>query len=300
MLKNINPGYISILIAASLWGTLGPAGKVLFAEGIHPLTLGFWRGFLALVFLSIFLIIKDNKLFHIPKKDIPFFAAYGFFCITLFYFSYLTTVSLISVSAAVVLLYTAPAFAGVFAYFFLGEALTGRKVFCIIVALIGTFLVVEGYDIGALRLNSLGILTGLASGATYGLYGIFGRKGLARFHYWTVVFYSLAFGTFFMGLIIIPIGFSVPFTPAAISSLIYISVAATLIAFALFNAGLRTVEAGPASIVATVEVVVAASLGIVFLKESFNIWQGMGIIFVLLAALTIQRKEKACNEELQA
>ncbi len=281
-------GFLFIFLAAVLWGTVGPVSRILFATGVHPMTAAFFRGAIGLLVLFPLLLVGNKKMLYISKRDIPFFALFGFLSVTCFSFFYFITISLISVAGAVVLLYTAPAFATLLAWFFLKEPLSKRKVVCIFIALVGAFLVVGGYNLALYRLNLLGIFTGLLSGLTYAGYSVFGKKALKKYHYWTVVFYSLAFGCLFLLIGTIPWGFFLPFTLVAIGSATYLALIATLAAYGLYSRGLIQVEAGRATVVATVEVVVAVFLGVVLLHEELTLGKLLGVAMVLAAALLIQ------------
>ncbi|MBA2573538.1 MAG: EamA family transporter, partial [Nocardioidaceae bacterium] len=65
---------------------------------------------------------------------------------------------------------------------------------------------------------------------------------------------------------------------------LYLAVAATVLAYNLFNRGLRTVEPGTAATLALVEPLVAAMLGVVVLSEQLSplSWLGAGVVLVAL------------------
>ncbi|MCL6581670.1 MAG: EamA family transporter, partial [Firmicutes bacterium] len=65
-------------------------------------------------------------------------------------------------------------------------------------------------------------------------------------------------------------------SPAAMPGVLYLALVPTLLAYLLYTTGLGLMEAGRASIVATVEPVVAALLGVLLLGEIFDGWQWLG------------------------
>jgi drug/metabolite transporter (DMT)-like permease len=289
-------GFLFILFAAALWSTTGFFSRSLFARGMDPLAVGFWRSAAGVLLLFSYLFARRRALLHVSGRDLVFFALFGFTSITLFSYFYLTTIHLITLAGAAVLLYTAPAFAVVMAAAFLKEPLTIRKGFCVLLALGGAFLVVEGYQAAAFRFNLPGILTGLAAALTYAGYSIFGRKAaLARYHHWTTVFYSLLFGTLFLGALAVPRGLAVPMNLPAAASLLLFGLLTTVLAYGLYNRGLQEVEAGRAGIVAASEVVLAVLWGVFVFQESLTLWQGVGIVLVLAATLLIQMSPGTCN-----
>jgi len=70
---------------------------------------------------------------------------------------------------------------------------------------------------------------------------------------------------------------------------LYLAVAATVLAYSLFNRGLRTVEPGTAATLALVEPLVAAMLGVVILGEQLSPLSWLGATVVLLALLLMVR-----------
>jgi len=61
-----------------------------------------------------------------------------------------------------------------------------------------------------------------------------------------------------------------------------------VLAYLLYTRGLRAMEAGRASIVATVEPVVAAVLGLLLLGERLDGWQWVGGLLVLTGVVSMQ------------
>ena len=68
----------------------------------------------------------------------------------------------------------------------------------------------------------------------------------------------------------------------------------TVLPYLVYTIGLRTVEAGKASVMATVEPVVATLVGVIIFAEPLSVSGIIGIIFVAvsLAMLNINKKEK--------
>ena len=296
--ENVNAGYLYIIAAAALWSSVGPARKVLYDAGAASMVSNFWRALLALVIATTYLLIRDRKLFRISAKDIPFFMFFALLGVTIFYYLYFMTIDLMSMAAAVVLLYTAPAFTFVLAYFLLKEPITWKKLLCVGITFMGAFLVVEGYNLEALRLSGPGILVGLAAGLNYAGYTIFCKKAVVKHHPMTVVFYTLLFGCLFMAVLLIPSGYQVSLTPQTGWAFLYMAIFTTILPHVFYNMGLATVESGRASVVASIEIVFATLLGIFILQEKTTLIQGLGVALVLLAAYLIQEKRSpVCIEE---
>ena len=65
-----------------------------------------------------------------------------------------------------------------------------------------------------------------------------------------------------------------------------------VIPFLAYTLGLRTVEAGKAGILATVEPMVATLIGITVFSEPLTVFSGAGILLILAAVVVLNRKRE--------
>lgn len=265
-----------------------------FRAGVTPLEAAFFRAAFAFAVLLLLAVMTDRPVLSIRRSDLGLFALYGLVSIAAFFFLYLFAISRTSVATAAILLYTAPAFVIIISVGAFREPVTGMKAVAVALAFTGCVLVVRGYDPRSLRLNLPGALAGLASGLTYALYSIFGKTALRQYRPVTTLVYALGFGTLFLGVIALPTG-AVRWTHSAVgwAAIIYLAMITTLLAQWLYLTGLDQVEAGRASLVATLEPVVAALLGYLVLNERLEGLQILGGLLVLMAVLTVRRRPGA-------
>ncbi|HHV72117.1 MAG TPA: EamA family transporter [Clostridia bacterium] len=275
-------GYLLVLAAGILWGSLGILGKYLYGYGIDPLTVVTFRALFAFLGLLIIVIIKFPSLLKIKRSDLLFFALFGLISVTCFYTLYFYTVRLTDVATAAVLLYTAPAFVTLLSAKIFKERITKQKLISLFSTFLGCLFVVKAYNFAHLRLSYLGIITGLGSGFTYALFSIFGKKGLEKYNEWIVLFYAFAFGTIFFLIVNNPIAaFRSNYPLAVWLLLLALALGPTLLANFFYTSGLKYIEASKASILATVEPVIAALLAYFLLKERLEVLQLLGIILVI-------------------
>ncbi|MBC8448115.1 MAG: DMT family transporter, partial [Chloroflexi bacterium] len=111
----------------------------------------------------------------------------------------------------------------------------------------------------------------MGSGVTYGLYGIFGRRALERYSFWTVITYAFAAGALFLlatqSLGNIGSAFAQPGTALW---LVVLALLPSVVGYALYTFGLRFLEATVAAILATIEPVMATLWAALFLGESLT------------------------------
>ena len=98
-----------IAAAGVLWGLLGIFVRHLNARGLASMDLVFLRSLTATVVLFIGLLIFDRKKMRVRLRDFWCFLGTGIGSIVFFNYCYFTAVRMMSLAAAAVLLYTAPA-----------------------------------------------------------------------------------------------------------------------------------------------------------------------------------------------
>lgn len=282
-------GTIFVVLAAALWATLGLFYRHLIGDyGLAPLTIAFFRAALGCVCLLVGLLALRPAMLRVGARDLPLFAAMGLGPIALFYLVYIYAIDLAGVATAAVLLYTAPAMVTVASWRLYGESLTPRKVAALALTFGGCLLVARAYDPALLRVNLPGILFGLASGLTYALYSILGKRAVQRHSLWTVMVYSLAFGALFLLPLQSPAALAAAVaTPGSAALLLLLALGPTLAAFALYTAALTRLPAGTASIIATLEPFIATALAFLFLGETLAVPQLAGGVLILAAVMLL-------------
>ncbi len=280
-------GYLLIALAACLWGSLGLFFRILHDQyGLPAITLAFLRAAIAGGILILVVPLTRPEALKISRPSVAFFIVYGFCGVAAYYFFYTQAVIQTSVTTAVVLLYTAPAFVALIAWRAWSEAMTARKLFAIALAFVGCTLIARAYDVTQLRLNALGLALGIGAGFTYALYTVFSKLALTRHSSLTALTYALLFGALFLAPLQSLSGFEVlTREPTAWIFLFALALGPTLGALAIYNAGLRIVPASNASLVATVEPVVASVLAFFILGERLEPLQLLGGAVVIGAAV---------------
>ena len=168
---------------------------------------------------------------------------------------------------------------------FFKEKFGVSKLLALVIAFAGCVLV-SGLNMGGIKPE--GIFFGLMSGLAYALYSIFGRAALNKYSSLTVTTY-----TFIVSGICVLFFCNVPHivrtasaSPSALLSIILLVLISTVIPYLLYTAGLRNTEAGKASVMASVEPVVATAIGIIVYKEALTLPAVIGAALVL-ASVTL-------------
>lgn len=280
-------GYVAA--AGTLWGGMGVMAKGLYAAGVSPWSLVFFRSALGFLACGLVILVLNRDWFRIRREDAPFLAFYGLVSTSAFFALYLYTISLTTVAIAVVLLYTAPVFASLMARVVYGEKLTPLKGVALGLCFAGCVLV-TGLESGQLVVGVLGICTGLGSAVTYASFGVMGKHARQRYGPLTILFYSMGFATIFLlPVLALPEASLGPYSWEVWALMIAIAVGPTLLARVLYVAAVKHVEVSRAAIVATVEPVVAAALAAILLGELLAPVQLAGGMLVIVGSVLAQQ-----------
>ena len=282
-------GYLLIAGAACMWGTIGIFFSVLhYNFGMSALTIGILRASLATLLLACVLVIWKRDALRFERALLLPLLLFGLIGIAAFYVLNTEAVFLTNVATASVLLYLAPAFVTLVAWRVWHEPLDSRKIIAVVLAFIGCAVVARAYDPSALSLNFIGLLFGLAAGLTYALYTIFAKFALQDHSMWTALTYSMLFGTIFLLPLQSPNNFTVLIDRPQVWIFIGILILGpTLGSYIFYNAALHHVPASNASIVATIEPVVASTIAFIFLGERLEVMQMVGGAMVIAGSLIL-------------
>nr|WP_325195205.1 EamA family transporter [uncultured Oscillibacter sp.] len=276
------PAGVSILLAAALWGIIGLWNRRLMADGLSPTDIVVVRNFGGMVLLAAIFAIKDRSVFRVRREHLKYFAGTGVISVLLFTVCYFSCQKLCSLAVASILLYTAPSFVVVLSAVLWREPVTRRKLLALLLTLVGCALVCGVFS-GGLTVTAAGILLGLGAGFFYALYSIFGRYALAHYDSMTVTVWTFLFAGP-ASLLLIP--GSKTLGPALAKPELWLTAAglvvfSTVLPYILYTKGLSRVEPGKASIMASLEPVVAALTGIIVFGEPMGAATAAGILCVL-------------------
>lgn len=287
-------GLLYILGGATLWGFSSTVAKALFHVGLSPFQLVSIRLPLAAVILLVVLLLYDRKRLVVASKDIPYFILFGTLGVVGNQLTFYFTISKIQVGPAVLIQYIAVIWITLFAVFFQQERFSRATLTAMAFALLGCYFAVGGYRADLLRLNRVGILSGVISSFFVAFYALYGEKGLKRYDTWTLIFYGFALGGLTCWILSPPVGiFKVSYPPKIWAAFLYIAIFATLIPFGLYFKGIDRLRATRASILGTWEPVMSCITAYVILGEVLEPLQILGGVAVIAAVIVLQvSKEK--------
>jgi drug/metabolite transporter (DMT)-like permease len=283
-------GVILVALATTLWATSGLfINRIVAESAISPLGLAFWRDLATFICLAVGVALVRPRLLRVAWRDLPWLAAMGSISIGFFHALWNVSVLTNGVSVATVVQSNAPVFVAVMAWLLWREALTGRKIGAILLALAGTVLISRLDGFGGEQITLVGLLIGLATAVTYGAFSLFGKKLTGSYDPWTILVYVFGFATLALLPFQLASGAPLPWPAsatalAAFASLVLLT---TIGGFALYTAGLKRLQASVAAIVATLEVPLAALMSYFLLGERLDGWQLLGAVLVVSGVILL-------------
>ena len=279
---------LSILLAAALWGIIGIWNRHLMMAGLSPTTIVAVRNMGGAVLLCAIFAVKDRRVFRVQRQHLKYFLGTGIVSVVLFTCCYFTCQQVCSLAVASILLYTAPSFVVVLSALLWKEGVTKRKLLALVLTLVGCACVC-GVFAGNLSVTALGVLLGLGAGFFYALYSIFGRYALAHYDSMTVTVWTFLFAGPASLVLAKPAelraAFSAPLNCGIAACLVVFS---TVLPYLFYTRGLAQTESGTASIIASLEPVVAALVGVLLFHEPMTAMTAAGIALVLSGVVILR------------
>lgn len=246
------------------------------------------------ILLILFILIRDKSKLKIHIKDIPLFIGTGVCSIVFFNLCYFEAIHVIGGSSLpALLLYTAPIFVMIISIFLFKEKITKKKILSLVMTFGGLVLVTEVLS-SSHTISLKAILLGLGAGLGYALYSIFGKFLVNKYDPLTITAYTFTTASVFS----IPISkitnhISLIFSLQGIISSISLALVCTILPFLCYTTGLKKIEAGKASVLATIEPFVASVVGLLFFNESLTISKISGMLLILAAIVILNLRKKA-------
>lgn len=284
----------AVLGAGALWGLMGIFTRALAALGADSPGVLIVRCGVAGLFFAVTLLVRDPRLFKIKLRDFWCFIGVGICSMLFFIYCYFQAISLMSLSTAAILLYTAPCVVILLSAAVFKERLTVKSVLAVALSFAGCVLV---SGIGG-KVSPAGFVYGLCAGLGYALYSIFARLALRRgYGSLTVNFY---------GCLLCTLGACAIWGAGAPLRLMFSSggsfllclltgVVTCYLPYLLYAYGLTGLETGRASIMASIEPVVATLAGVFVYSEPLGLMSGCGAALVLAAVVLLNLKRRGTS-----
>lgn len=287
-----NRGYfVSIIVALLIWSTSFIGTKIAY-ETFPPITLGAARFIIASIVLGILVVIK--KEFVKPKpKDLGLIAISGILGITLYFTMENVGVKLTTASNAALIVASYPAITVLLEWLIYKEKLTNFKTVGILLAFGGIYLLSYTNNDAHEKSQLVGNLILIATGIVWAFYNFTTRKVVNKYPAITLSFYQTVAGTIcFIPLTFIEMDMWMPPTSITLSALIYLGVLCSVVAFLLYNFGLRKLSAYTAVSLMNLVPIFGVIFSILILHESVSLRQFIGGVLIIIGVIFSVKQTK--------
>jgi len=292
-MKNIRD-YGAILLAAVLWGCAALTVNLLGDSGASNQEILFVRAATSTLVMAVWIGLTDKKLFRIRLRDLWIFFGQGVLGYAATNLTYFYCIRTCSMGTAAALMYLAPAVVAVLSVPVFREKLTLPKAFSASLVLLGAACT-AGIFQGGGTYPAAGLLVGVLCGFVYGLYSIFGRISVGRYHVLTANFYSFGLAALFVfPLLPKEQALAHAAQPELLGAMVLAALLCCTAPYLLYTMALRNVSASAATVVSSLEPAVAAVLGWSVYNESLGAEKviGIGLIILAVAISTIQPRKQ--------
>ena len=283
-----------VFAAGCLWGIIGIFVNQLTACGASPAFLSFLRVSLACLMLAAVTILKHGvRALRIPWRTLGICALLGLVCQGFFNLFYSMAILRAGVMVSAVLLYLAPLFTAIASRILFSEQIGTRKRLALLVNIIGCALVATGGRFSLAGASVAGLLFGVGAGFCYSMNAVIGKIAGERTNVFVINTYSYLFAALFLLLFTHPLQNAPALTPRLLTWGFLYALIPTAVAYLIYFTGVqRIAESSRVPVVASVETVVAAIVGVAVYGETMGVAHLLGILLVL-SSIALMRAVKS-------
>ena len=290
--KQSNVGsYFSIIGALIIWSSSFVAIKVAY-ETFPPITLGVARFIVATLILGALTLLPKNRM-RLERKDILTVALSGLMGITMYAVLQNIAVQWTSASSATLIIAAYPVITLLLETLIYKTKLNTLKIIGILIAIGG--VVVLSYTKADARGEGelLGSILLIVAGVAWAFYNFLTKKVVNSYPSITLLFYQTLFGTIFM----LPMAlfersqWAVP-TVMTFAMMLFLGVFCSVIAFLLYNIGLRKLPATSVTSMLNLVPIFGVFFSWILLNESVPLRKFIGGAIVIFGVMLSIRQKK--------
>jgi drug/metabolite transporter (DMT)-like permease len=293
-------GYLMVATAATLFAVNGTVSKVVLGSGLSSLELTQIRSTGAAVGLLAFLLAFVPRRLRVGRRELAFLVVFGVTGVAFVQWLYFVALDHLPVGIALLIQFTGPLLVALFARFVYHERIRRRIWVALVLCIVGLAVVVEFWS--GLAFSTVGITAALGAAFALAAYILMAERERRHRDPVSLSFYGFLFAALFWAVVqplwrfpwdvlddTVSLQGNLSEHTAPVWLLVgFVIVVGTMITFSLLTGALRHVPATRASIVATLEPVIATIVAWLWLGESFGTAQLVGGAIVLAGIVLAQ------------
>jgi drug/metabolite transporter (DMT)-like permease len=291
---NRNPvvGVTAVSFAALMFGFNASSVKIILGTEISPEQLVLFRATFTAVLAGILLLLTNKKAFRVTKKELPVLIFYGIFGVALMQWSYSNAVSLLPISVALLIEYTAIVIVPLVSLLLFKEKVRPRLWFGIAAVLIGLAIVSNVWDSD---LNPTGVAWAFMAAGCLSIYFLIGEHTQRKRDAMSTLFYTFAVAAVFWAILnfinpaemidinlVFNLGGNLDHISMPVwAGLLWIGIMGSFIPMLLDYIALGNLSATAVGVIATAETVFATVFAWAWLNESMTTLEVIGGLIVI-------------------
>jgi drug/metabolite transporter (DMT)-like permease len=293
-------GYAMVATAATLFAVNGSVSKVVLGSGLSSLELTQIRNTCAAALFFVFLVVFARRRLRVGRRELLFLVAFGLVGVALVQWLYFVAIENLPVGVALLIEFTAPLFVALFARFVYQEHIRRRIWVAVALCLTGLALVVELW--AGVAFSTLGVTAAFGGALALTAYLLMAERERRHRDPASLSFYGFLFATLLWAVVqplwdfpwevlddSVSLQGNLSEHTAPVWALVaFVVLVGTMVTFTLLTGSLRHISATRASIVATLEPVVATVVAWAWLGETLGAAQLLGGAIVLAGIFVAQ------------
>ncbi len=292
--RNRRRGVLCAVLGGVFWGGSGVAGQYLLQQA------GFtteWLVTARLVLAGIILLALDAvqhggdvlRVWQDRRNawELLFFGVCGMMGVS---YSYFASIRYGNAAAATVLQYLMPAMIVLYVAVRGRKWPSGLEVFCVLLALFGTFLLVTHGDWHALVIPLPAFLWGLVSAVTGAIYTLAPKRLIRAWRAPLIVGWGMLIGGIAMAAVSRPALLCGEWTGTSLLAFLYLILFGSVAAFTLYLGSTKYIAPSEAGVLASVEPLTAIVLSVALLGASFGLLDVLGSASILATVVLLARQ----------
>lgn len=274
---------IMLITSMVIFGTIGIFRRYI---PLGSASLAMVRGFIGMLSMLVVLAVKRTKIdWKSVKKNLVILILSGGF-IGINWILLFEAYNYTTIAVATLCYYMAPIFVMILSPFVLKEKLGGKKIICVIIALVGMVFVSGILNGGGIGNDFRGVLFGLGAAVFYATVILMNQKLKDIGAYDKTIFQLGSAAIVILPYVLITEKLDISTLNAfAILMIVVVGIVHTGVAYALYFGSMNKVPAQTVALFGYIDPIVAILLSALFLAEKMGIYEIIGTVCVLSATI---------------
>ncbi|QRA42837.1 EamA family transporter [Chryseobacterium cucumeris] len=293
---NVLKGFCLAVLAALFWGVSGTFAQFLFQQrGINIEWLITIRLLISGICLLLYAKLADKtELFEIwkNKKDAIQLVVFSITGMLAVQYTYFAAIKYSNAATATVLQYAGPVIIAVYLAFKNKRVPVLVEIAAIVLAVLGTFLLVTHGDTSSLSVSGIALFFGLASAVALAVYTLQPVKLLSKYKSSLIIGWGMFCAGIVFSFVKAPWDIQGVWDMQTFGYTAFIVLFGTLIAFYFYLSAVQIIGGQKTSLLASMEPLSATILAVLWLNVSYSLIDWIGSIFIISTIFLLSIKPK--------